>query len=224
MSTILLEICYRNFYIASVFFFIQGFSYFTQGFQLEFFSGLFVTNFQAVDFNFHNNIMHHAFTCEKLNYQLDTVELLSGVLKPTQYFHDYFSISSDQFYLNNGVTTYQYGLFKNDFIALSTNEAKTWSCLFIIYLNYFYCVQLNEAILSCLVLYTKLKFLAPFIIMHYYSKIKPGLLNAQKFCVFQIMLNFLFLSFIVNQYTILTAIGVFEEFKLEQLDSEVINS
>ena len=222
MSTILLEICYRNLYIASVFLFMQGFSYFTEGFQLEFFSGLFVTNFQAVDFNFHNNIMYHSFTFEKLSYQPDTEELLSGALKSTQNNYDYLSVYSDKFYLKNKFSTYQYGLSKNHFLALSSNEAKTWSCLFIIYLNYFYCIQLNQAILNCLLLYTKLKYLASFIIIHYYSKIKPGLLNTQQLWVFQLLLTILFLSFIINQYTILTVIAIVEELKLEQLDSELI--
>ncbi len=222
MSTILLEICYRNLYIASVFLFMQGFSYFTEGFQLEFFSGLFVTNFQAVDFNFHNNIMYHSFTFEKLSYQPDTKELLSGALKSTQNNYDYLSVYSDKFYLKNKLTTYQYDLSKNHFLALSSNEAKTWSCLFIIYLNYFYCIQLNQAILNCLLLYTKLKYLASFIIIHYYSMIKPGLLNTQKLWVFQLLLTILLLSFIINQYTILTVIAIVEELKLEQLDSELI--
>ena len=118
--------------------------------------------------------------------------------------------------------TYQYEQPINNFIALSSNEAKTWSCLFIVYLNYFYCIQLNEAVLNFLLLYTKLGYLIPFIVLHYYSNIKPGLLNRQKFLVFQIILGFSFFGFMLNQYAILTGIAIFEELKLEQLDSELI--
>nr|YP_009424213.1 hypothetical protein [Ulva flexuosa]AQS79878.1 hypothetical protein [Ulva flexuosa]ATP01436.1 hypothetical protein [Ulva flexuosa]AZP40209.1 hypothetical protein [Ulva flexuosa] len=222
MTTILLEICYRNFYIASVFLLMQCFSYFTQGFQLEFFSGLFVTSFQAVDFNFYNNIIHHSFAFEKLNHQPEAEQLLSGTIKPIQNNYDYLSVYSDKFHSRNKLMTYQYEQPINNFIALSSNEAKTWSCLFIIYLNYFYCIQLNEAVLNFLLLYTKLEYLIPFIIIHYYSSIKPGLLNKQKFWFFQIILGLALFAFIVNQYTILTVIAIFEEFKLEQLDSELI--
>nr|YP_009183735.1 hypothetical protein [Ulva prolifera]ALN38265.1 hypothetical protein [Ulva prolifera]QZJ45958.1 hypothetical protein [Ulva prolifera] len=210
MTTILLEICYRNLYIASVFLLMQCFLYFTQGFQLEFFSGLFVTNFQAVDFNFYNNIIHHSFAFEKTNDPVETGQLLSGAVKPIQNHYGYLSVySAREQPINN-------------FIALSSNEAKTWSCLFIVYLNYFYCIQLNERVLNLLLLYTKLEYLTPFIMIHYYSNIKPGLLNKQKLWFFQIILGLAFFGFIVNQYTILTAIAIFEEFKLEQLDSELI--
>nr|YP_010003064.1 hypothetical protein JXX86_mgp22 [Ulva sp. TM637]AZP40088.1 hypothetical protein [Ulva sp. TM637] len=210
MTTILLEICYRNFYIASVFLLMQCFSYFTQGFQLEFFSGLFITSFQAVDFNFYNSIIHHSFAFEK--FKKTEAEQLS----------DYLSVYSEKLCPKDELVTYQYHQPINNFIALSSNEAKTWSCLFIIYLNYFYCIELNETVLNFLLLYTKLKYLTLFIIIHTYSNIKPGLLNRQKFWVFQIILGLVFLGFAVNQYTILTVIAIFEEFKLEQLDSELI--
>nr|YP_010437051.1 hypothetical protein NQY40_mgp31 [Ulva meridionalis]UTA96525.1 hypothetical protein [Ulva meridionalis]UTA96583.1 hypothetical protein [Ulva meridionalis] len=219
MTAILLEICYRNFYIGFVFLLMQCFSYFTQGFQLEFFSGLFVTSFQAVDFNFYNNIIYHSFAFEKFNYQIDTEQLLSGAIKPIQNYYDYMPYSDKPCLKNKFINN---DLFRNNFIALSSNEAKTWSCLFIVHLNYFYCIQLNKTVLNFLLLYTKLEYLTPFIMIHYYSNIKPGLLNRQNFWVFQIMLNLLFLGFIINQFIILTIIAIFEELKLEQLDSELI--
>nr|WVH39686.1 hypothetical protein [Ulva dactylifera] len=222
MTTILLEICYRNFYIASVFLLMQCFSYFTQGFQLEFFSGVFITSFQAVDFNFNNSIIHHSFACEKLSHQPETEQLLSGAIKPIQNNYEYLSGYSDKLCLKNTLITYKYFEPIDNSIALSSNEAKTWSRLFIIYLNYFYCIQLNKTVLNFLLLYTKLGYLTPFIVIHYYSNIKPGLLNRQNFWFFQIILGLAFFGCIVNQYTILTAIAIFEEFQLEQLDSELL--
>nr|AZP40183.1 hypothetical protein [Ulva compressa] len=226
VTTILLEICYRNFYIASVFLLIQCFSYFTQGLQLEFFSGLFVTNIQAVDFNFYSDV--NPF--EKLNYQTETEQQLlplqqqrlSGAEKSIYYNQDQRTVYSDKLDNQSSFLAYNYEQCIDNFIALSSNEAKTWSRLFIVYLNYFYCIQLNQTVLNCLLLYTKLQYLTAFIVIHYYSNIKPGLLNKQKFGLFQVLLSLALFTFVLNQYTILTAIAVFEELKLEQLDSELI--
>nr|AZT79235.1 hypothetical protein [Ulva compressa] len=226
VTTILLEICYRNFYIASVFLLIQCFSYFTQGLQLEFFSGLFVTNIQAVDFNFYSDV--NPF--EKLNYQTETEQQLlplqqqrlSGAEKSIYYNQDQRTVYSDKLDNQSSFLAYDYEQCIDNFIALSSNEAKTWSRLFIAYLNYFYCIQLNQTVLNCLLLYTKLQYLTAFIVIHYYSNIKPGLLNKQKFGLFQVLLSLALFTFVLNQYTILTAIAVFEELKLEQLDSELI--
>nr|YP_009560619.1 hypothetical protein [Ulva compressa]ATP01494.1 hypothetical protein [Ulva compressa] len=226
VTTILLEICYRNFYIASVFLLIQCFSYFTQGLQLEFFSGLFVTNIQAVDFNFYSDV--NPF--EKLNYQTETEQQLlplqqqrlSGAEKSIYYNQDQRTVYSDKLDNQSSFLAYDYEQCIDNFIALSSNEAKTWSRLFIVYLNYFYCIQLNQTVLNCLLLYTKLQYLTAFIVINYYSNIKPGLLNKQKFGLFQVLLSLALFTFVLNQYTILTAIAVFEELKLEQLDSELI--
>ena len=226
VTTILLEICYRNFYIASVFLLIQCFSYFTQGLQLEFFSGLFVTNIQAVDFNFYSDV--NPF--EKLNYQTETEQQLlplqqqrlSGAEKSIYYNQDQRTVYSDKLDNQSSFLAYDYEQCIDNFIALSSNEAKTWSRLFIVYLNYFYCIQLNKTVLNCLLLYTKLQYLTAFIVINYYSNIKPGLLNKQKFGLFQVLLSLALFTFVLNQYTILTAIAVFEELKLEQLDSELI--
>nr|YP_009546838.1 hypothetical protein [Ulva expansa]AYO97760.1 hypothetical protein [Ulva expansa]AYP41038.1 hypothetical protein [Ulva expansa] len=217
VTTILLEICYRNFYIACVFILMQCFSYFTQGFQLEYFSGLFVTNVQAVDFNFYSDINHNC----KQNHQ--TEQQLSGTAI-IRHQHDNLSVYSDKMGNHRSFVACDYQPTVDHFIALSSNEAKTWSCLFIVYLNYFYCIQLNQAALNFLLLYTKLEYWAVFIIINYYSNVKPGLFNKQQFWFFQTILGItlaLFV-FVLNQYTILTAIAIFEEFQLEQLDSELI--
>nr|YP_010003100.1 hypothetical protein JXX85_mgp21 [Ulva sp. TM708]AZP40133.1 hypothetical protein [Ulva sp. TM708] len=219
VTTILLEICYRNFYIACVFILMQCFSYFTQGFQLEYFSGLFVTNVQAVDFNFYSDIKHNY----KQNHQ--TEQQLSGAAINCHQ-HEDLSVYRDKMdnHCSDQFVAYDYQLSADHFIALSSNEAKTWSCLFIVYLNYFYCIQLNQTALNSLLLYTKLEYLAVFIIIHYYSNVKPGLFNKQKFRFFQAILGItlVLFVFVLNQYTILMAIAIFEEFKLEQLDSELI--
>lgn len=236
VTPILLEVYYRSFYIASVFLFVQCFSYFTQGFQLEFFSGLFVTNFQAVDFNFYNDVKDNPF--RKLKHATVAQQLLSSVIAPIEYNEcDFFSACGGQrisstifdFYLmyKNKLSQNYFNLSVpnqpvDDFVVLSSNEAKTWSCLFIVYLNYFYCIELNKAVLDFLLLYAKMVYLIAFVVMHSYSNIKPGLLNKQKLWVFRKLVGFLLFFFILNQYTILTLIGIFEEFKLEQLDSELI--
>ena len=220
VTIILLEICYRNFYIAFVFLLMQCFSYFTQGFQLEFFSGVFVTNIQAVDFNFYSDIKHNPFG--KLNYQTETGQQLSGAVKSIYYNQYQHTVYSDKLGSQCWLLDYEYEQCIDNFIALSSNEAKTWSCLFIVYLNYFYCIQLNQTVLNFLLLYSKLQYLTSFIIIHYYSNIKPGLLNKQKFRLFQVILGLALFIFVLNQYTILTAIAIFEELKLEQLDSELL--
>ena len=52
MKSILLEIYYRSVYIIAAVCLIECFSYLMQGPQLEFFSGLFTFNYQAIDFDF----------------------------------------------------------------------------------------------------------------------------------------------------------------------------
>nr|YP_009420532.1 hypothetical protein [Ulva pertusa]ASO76195.1 hypothetical protein [Ulva pertusa]ASO76236.1 hypothetical protein [Ulva pertusa] len=217
VTTILLEICYRNFYIACVFILMQCFSYFTQGFQLEYFSGLFVTNVQAVEFNFYSDIQHNY----RQNHQTEQ-ELSGAAIYCPQ--HEDLSVYRDKMDNHCSFVAHDYQLSADHFIALSSNEAKTWSCLFIVYLNYFYCIQLNQTALNILLLYTKFEYLAVFIITHYYSNVKPGLFNKQTFRFFQAILGvtLTLFVFVLNQYAILTAIAIFEEFKLEQLDSELI--
>nr|UCS09829.1 hypothetical protein [Percursaria percursa] len=222
-TPILLEIYYRSFYIASVFVFVQCFSYFTQGFQLEFFSGLFVTNFQAVDFNFYNDIKHSPFL-------LKEVQLLSFIMPIEGFLHFCFlktifltffcAVMALIEFSQKTLICFLYNTI-DDFIVLSSNEAKTWSCLFIVYLNYFYCIGLNKSVLNFLLFHAKLVYLVGFLFHHCFSLIKPGLLKKQNLLCLQALVLFLLL-FIVNQCTILMLIATFEEFKLEQLDSELI--
>jgi hypothetical protein len=57
MKSILLEIYYRSAYIIVTICLIECFSYLMQGPQLEYFSGLFTFNYQAIDFNFIEDTM-----------------------------------------------------------------------------------------------------------------------------------------------------------------------
>lgn len=108
----------------------------------------------------------------------------------------------------------------NGFVV-QLNEAKTWSYLFMPCLNYFYSIELQFDKLIYLLFYTKLLYFICFIILHIYATMTPGLLKKQKYKLFLLLLKLLLVFFVVNIYLILILVSILEEYKLEQLDSEL---
>lgn len=70
---IFLEVYYRSLYTILLILFLNTYKYFSQGFQLEFFSGLLTSNFQALDFNFNENL-NYDYDDFHFDYKKQTIE------------------------------------------------------------------------------------------------------------------------------------------------------
>lgn len=108
------------------------------------------------------------------------------------------------------------------FFSLTTNEAKAWFYLFILYLSYFHCVELNKIILYYLLTYTKIVHVIIFIIGQSWGIFLPGLLQMNGLRVIFVVLLFPLVTAVFNQQLFLLVVSSVKELQLEPLDSELI--
>ena len=187
MKLILFEAYYRGVYIFITVCFIECFTYFIEGTQLEYFSSLFTFSYQAIEFDFCEDTQLQTFFKQK-----------QQVLPAIKSFCAY------------------------SFFTLSTNEAKAWFYLFIVYLSYFYCVELDKVILYYLLTYIKVTHVLIFIVVHSRGGLLPGLLK-KSVPTFVLTGSFLpLLTVLLNHHFFLVVIFSFKELQLEPLDSELI--
>lgn len=217
MKFILFEVYYRIFYTIGAITIIECFSYFILGHQLEFFSGLLAFNYQAVDFDSYGDLKRICQSLPKDLKQEDCFLLFEDkqgqaeiheneVLKP-------LVLSCSE----------SCGLERQPryFLALSPNEGRAWFYLFIVYLGYFYCLEVDKTTLSSMVMYIKLIYFCILTITQIYSVAIPGLLKKWAGNFFFLSVAFtVILLFSESAMFILTA--SFEELQLEQLDSELL--
>lgn len=187
MKLVLLETYYRSAYIGITVCFIEFFTYFIVGIQLEYFSGLFTFSYQAIEFDF----------CEDIQLQIFLKE--NGVLPAVRPNWEFYS-----------------------FFILSTNEAKAWFYLFMVYLSYFHCVELDKLVLYYLLTCTKMTYITIFVAIQCRGIGLPGLLKTRVPPLIFVGWLLPVLSILLNQHIFLLAASSFKELQLESLDSELI--
>ena len=221
MRFILFEAYYRVFYTAGAICIIECFSYFVQGHQLEFFSGLLAFNYQVVDFDFNGDLRRHGF------------RPLSPGLKE----EDCFLLFNKQGFSLTGNCENQGFLFKSllpgcfesfgldkppsHFLALSPNEGRAWFYLFIVYLSYFYCLEVDKTTLNNMLIYINCVNYCILTTVQIYIVLIPGLFKKWARGLFFVLAAFIAVL-LFSQSAIFILIAGFEELLLEQLDSELL--
>lgn len=221
MRFILFEAYYRVFYTAGAICIIECFSYFVQGHQLEFFSGLLAFNYQVVDFDFNGDLRLNGFRS------------LSPGLKE----EDCFLLFDKQEFSLTGNCENQGFLFKSQlpgcfesfgldkqpshFLALSPNEGRAWFYLFIVYLSYFYCLEVDKTTLNNTLIYINCVNYCILAAVQIYIVLIPGLFKKWARGNFFILAAFIAVL-LFSQSAIFLLIAGFEELLLEQLDSELL--
>lgn len=230
MTFVLFEIYYRIFYVILAISIVECFSYFIQGHQLEFFSGLLTFSYQAVDFDFYEDFKRYGF-CTSLSH-------LSPCPQGLERFEqeDYFLLfeNKEQCIINEEnekilLNQQSSSCWKsndldkqcNNLLALSPNEGRAWFYLFIVYLSYFYCLEVDKTTLSNMLVYTKLVYFCILTIFQVYSTFTPGLLKKWTANSFFILIAVTCIL-VFSQSGALILIASLEELQLEQLDSELL--
>lgn len=244
MKFILFEVYYRVFYIIGAISIIECFSYFVLGHQLEFFSGLLAFNYQAVDFDSYGDLRRSGL-CTSLLFDLkqDDFFLLSENNKERAENSENYKILLKQdprlFNLNlpagkdplvikdylkeaiKGAESCRLDAQCNYFLALSANEGRTWFYLFIVYLSYFYCLEVDKTTLSNVLMHLKRIYYCILIIIHIYSICTPGLFKKWTANYFFILIAVV-LVLLLSPFAVFILITSFEELELERLDSELL--
>lgn len=220
MKFILFEVYYRILYTIGAISLIECFSYFVLGHQLEYFSGLFAFYYQAVDFDSYGDLSRVGFRRPSSDLELDDCFLLFGSAKHTQ-----ASIWEERaFILKPQLLSDDYcGLGKqlNRFLVLSPNEGRAWFNLFIAYLSYFYCLEVDKTTLNNMLLYIKVINFCILTITQTYSVCIPALLT--KWAGNHLFISVAFITFLLSSKSaIFILTSSFEELQLEQLDSELL--
>lgn len=220
MKFILFEVYYRIFYTIGAISIVECFSYFVQGHQLEYFSGLLAFNYQAVDFDFYGDLKRIGLrSLSKDLEQEDCSLLFENKQRQVENREDKTFILKPQlfsYFESSGLETQP-----SHFLALSPNEGRAWFYLFIVYLSYFYCLEADKTTLNNTLMYIKLINFCILTIAQIYSVVIPGLLKRWARNHFFILIAFMvFLLFSKSAILILTA--SFEELQLEQLDSQLL--
>jgi hypothetical protein len=107
---------------------------------------------------------------------------------------------------------------------ISINESKSWSCLFLNNLGYFYCLQLQPVYLNFIINYNCLSYTLLYNLTHIYSLVLPGLLKYQKiyaWFILHILIYILTLLQFDNHCLFLMFLTFKQELNLEPIDSEL---
>jgi hypothetical protein len=219
MKFILFEVYYRIFYTIGAISIIECFSYFVLGHQLEYFSGLLAFNYQAVDFDSYGDLRRVGFRRPSSDLEQYDCFLLFESAEQARICEDRAFILKPQF-LNDSERC-ELDKQASDFLVLSPNEGRAWFNLFIAYLSYFYCLEVDKTTLNTMLMYIKLINFCILTITQTYSVCIPALLKKWAGNHFFILVGFMtFLLSSKSAIFILTASS--EELQLEQLDSELL--
>ena len=218
MKFILFEVYYRIFYTIGAISIIECFSYFIEGHQLEYFYGLLAFNYQAIDFDSYGDLRRIGVRSLSKSLEQDDCFLFlegkGGQTENTQnsafVFKRHLFSDSEKCVLDKP---------RSDLFALSRNEGRAWFYLFIMFLSYFYCLEVDKATLDTMLMYTKLTHFFFLIISHIYNAFVPGLFKTSNH--FFILMLFMAIFTVANSAVFILA-STFEELKLEQLDSELL--
>lgn len=217
MKIILFEIYYRIFYTIGAISIVECFSYFVQGHQLEYFSGLLAFNYQAVDFDSYGDLKRiglqllskdleqkdFSLIFEDKQEQVENQEGKKCILK-SQSLSDFENFGLDK--------------QSSSYLTLSPNEGRAWLHLFIAYLSYFYCLEADKATLNNMFMYIRLISFCILIIAQIYSIVIPGLLKRWARKHFFISMAFA-VVLLLSEFAIFILTATLQELQLEQLDS-----
>ena len=221
MRFILFEACYRVLYTAGAICIIECFSYFVQGHQLEFFSGLLAFNYQVVDFDFYGDLKRYGFRSLSPGLKEDDCFLLFG----KQRFSLTGNCDNQEYFLQSRLPgcfeSFGLGRQPSNFLALSPNEGRAWFYLFIVYLSYFYCLEVDKITLNNMLFYIKCVYYCILTTAQIYIVLIPGLFK--KWARGHLFILAAFIAILLfSQSAIFILIASVEELLLEQLDSELL--
>jgi hypothetical protein len=221
--------------------------YFTHGLQLEYFSGVFTASHQALEFNY--NLSIEIIEQQEGKCSIEPADIISGTTAKTPYLQSFCSFFNF-FILFEPIPRLLFEEWTNflplqeqrqklgwviessgklnqldysrSFYNLSTNEGKSWFYLWITFLSYFFCLELSTVYLQCLLVYSKTIYIGLFIAMQVYSLLSPATLKQERrgFWLLASLLSLVYIAF--NQHGILLLAGTLEEYRLEQLDSQIV--
>lgn len=223
MKLILFEVYYRIFYTINAIIIIECFSYFVQGHLLEFFFGLFTFTNQAVNFDSYGDLKNYELQVLPEGFQqkqeqkdcflfYENKEMqISNCKNKTSFFKQQLSCFENN-YLENKVS---------NFFAISPNEGKAWFYLSIVYLTYFYCLEIDKATLKNILIYVKHIYFCILIIIQIYSLYIPSQLSKSAKNHLFILSGFIIIL-LLSKSSIIILTAIFEELQLEQLDSELL--
>jgi hypothetical protein len=217
---ILFEVYYRIFYTIGAMSIIECFSYFVEGHQLEYFYGLLALNYQAIDFDSYGDLRRIELQLLPKRLQQDDCFLLFEDKRGQTENSGYKAFFSKLDLLSDSEKC-DLGKQRSDLFVLSRNEGRAWFYLFIIFLSYFYCLEVDKATLNTMLMYTKRIHFCILIISHIYSVFTPGLFKKRTGNNFFILMLFMAI-FTTGESAIFILASTFEELKLEQLDSELL--
>jgi hypothetical protein len=218
MKFILFEVYYRIFYTIGAISIIECFSYFVLGHQLEYFSGLLAFNYQAVDFDSYGDLRRVGFRRPPSDLELDDCFLLLGSAEQAGISEERAFILKPQLLSDDSCDLDKQ---PSHFLVLSPNEGRAWFNLFIAYLSYFYCLEVDKTTLNNMLMYIKLINLCILTITQTYSVCIPALLK--KWAGNHFFISVGLMTFLLSSKPaifILTASS--SELQLEQLDSELL--
>lgn len=219
MKFILFEVYYRIFYIIGAISIIECFSYFIEGHQLEYFSGLLAFNYQTIDFDSYGDLKRIGLRSLSKSLEQDDCLLFEDKREQAENSGDRafcFKPRLLSYWENSGVDKQ-----RSDLLALSRNEGRAWFYLFIVFLSYFYCLEVDKTTLNTMLMYIKLINFCILIITHIYSAIIPGLFKKWAGNHFFILMLFMAI-FTASKSSIFILASSFGELELEQLDSELL--
>ena len=251
MKLVVLELSYRILYLLLSLFLFYCFSYFNQGVQLEYFSGLFVNEYQAIDFNCDENIRHELNNM--LNFLIEEKQHISqnvfqtssasqnkktliemvnpckgsemtGIIVYTDFLKPRFFFLGMGGELQGDIQNLKSSLNNESFLEFANqNESKTWAYLFVSSLTYFYCLQLNVTYTNGFVVRNMLSYFCLIFCIQFTALIAPGLLKQQRgYCnLVHLLTAVTVLSLIGNQNLFFMLINSIYELTLEPLDSEL---
>ena len=219
MKFILFEVYYRVFYTMGAIGIVECFSYFVQGHQLEYFSGLLALHYQAIDFNFYEDLKHYGLQSLPKENRDESLLFCKDNLKQVEICQDRKTFLEPE-PLSNFKSNCQEKQVEHP-LALSPNEGKAWFYLFIVCLSYFYCVEVDKSTLNSMLMYVKLINFCIIAFAQTYSVFIPGLLKKWGGKHFFILMVFT-VSLLLSKSVMYILITSFEELQLEQLDSELL--
>ena len=219
MKFILFEVYYRVFYTMGAIGIVECFSYFVQGHQLEYFSGLLALHYQAIDFNFYEDLKHYGLQSLPKENRDESLLFCKDNLKQVEICQDRKTFLEPE-PLSNFKSNCQEKQAEHP-LALSPNEGKAWFYLFIVCLSYFYCVEVDKSTLNSMLMYVKLINCCIIAFAQTYSVFIPGLLKKWGGKHFFILMVFT-VSLLLSKSVMYILITSFEELQLEQLDSELL--
>ena len=238
MRELAFEFMYRIIYTFCLCTLLYCFSYFNQGLQHDYFSGVFSNHYQAVDFNSYENACreitrildinsNHQTVGNQLHHQSGCYGSLYKIKRELSCFSKYICGSyledKDEDLLKHFISTCEQ--CKKSFIDYaSQNESKSWSYLFLSCLTYFYCLQFKIAYACEFSVRNLLSYVLLFFYIQLNALLIPGLLKKQRnylYLAAELIFTIILVPLLNNQSIFFGLVNIEDELLLEPLDSEL---